>query len=58
MQEYCKKYPAIRYALGQLSSLERSVFKLEQQESVKYLIKNFRKNKDSKVNEFLELLKK
>lgn len=58
MQEYCEKYPAIRYALDQLSSLERSVFKLEKQESVKYLIKNFRKTKDSKVNEFLELLKK
>lgn len=58
MQDYCEKYPSIRYALEQLSSLERSVFKLEQQESVKYLIKNFRKNKDSKLNEFLELLKK
>ena len=58
MQEYCEKYPAIRYALEQLSNLERSVFKLEQQKSVKYLIKNFRKTKDSKVNEFLELLKK
>lgn len=58
MQEYCEKYPSIRYALDSLSSLERVAFKLEQQESVKYLIKNFRKNEKAELNEFLELLKK
>lgn len=54
--DYCEKYPAIRYALGTISNIEKSLIKLDQQESTKYLIKVFRKKQSTKIDEFLNLL--
>lgn len=56
--DYCEKYPAISYVLGTVSSLKASLIKLEHQESNKHTIKNFRKDKTTKLDEFLNLLKK
>lgn len=56
--DYCEKYPSIQYVLGIISNIEKSLIKLEQQESTKYLIKNFRKKQSAKIDEFLNLLKK
>lgn len=54
--DYCEKYPAIRYALGTISNIEKILIKLDQQESTKYLIKDFRKKQSTKIDEFLNLL--